>query len=137
MIVVDTGVLFALADRGDTYHRACVHWLAGTRGELVVPPLVIAEACYLVGRGLGYQAEAALLAAIGPGQRFTLADLTAEDLRRMEELVRRYGDLPLGATDASVVALAERLGTPEVATVDRRHFTVVRPRHVEAFQLYP
>jgi len=137
VIVVDTGVLFALADRGDTHHRACVRWLAAIRDELVVPPLVIAEACYLVGRSLGYQAEAALLAAVGPGRRFTLADVTTEDLRRMEELVRRYGDLSLGATDASVVALAERLEAADVATVDRRHFTIVRPNHVGAFQLHP
>ena len=36
-----------------------------------------------------------------------------------------------------VIAAAERLGVTEVATLDRRHFTVVRPRHVEAFKLVP
>jgi len=46
-------------------------------------------------------------------------------------------DLPLGAADASVVALAERFGVTRVATVDRRDFTVVRPRHVPAFELVP
>ena len=49
----------------------------------------------------------------------------------------RYGDLPLGTTDATVVALAERLGVHEVATLDRRHFSVVRPRHVQALTLLP
>ena len=49
----------------------------------------------------------------------------------MAELVETYADLPLGAIDASVVALAERLGLTTVATLDRRHFTVVRPKHVE------
>jgi uncharacterized protein len=39
--------------------------------------------------------------------------------------------------DASVVAAAERLGITEVATVDRPHFGVVRPRHAEAFTLLP
>ncbi|MGW7285209.1 hypothetical protein ACWGH4_06910 [Streptomyces sp. NPDC054847] len=37
-----------------------------------------------------------------------------------------YASLPLGGTDASVVAVAERVKTPRVATPDRRHFTVVR-----------
>jgi len=55
----------------------------------------------------------------------------------MDELVARYADLPLGTTDASVVALAERLGVDELATLDRRHFSVVRPRHVEALTLLP
>lgn len=55
----------------------------------------------------------------------------------MAELVEQYADLPLGTTDASVIALAERLNITEVATLDRRHFTVVRPRHVEALILLP
>ena len=64
-------------------------------------------------------------------------ELTAEDYRRAAELVRTYSDLPLGTTDATVIALCERLGLSEVATLDRRHFTVVRPRHVEALTLLP
>lgn len=60
-----------------------------------------------------------------------------DDLRRMAELVDQYGDLPLGTTDASVIALAERLGEREVATLDRRHFTVVRPNHVDALTPLP
>jgi predicted nucleic acid-binding protein len=51
--------------------------------------------------------------------------------------VKRYADFPLGGTDASVVTLAERLGTDVVITLDRRHFAVVRPAHVDAFELVP
>lgn len=55
----------------------------------------------------------------------------------MAELIGTYADLRLGAVDASVIATAERLGATTIATLDRRHFTVVRPRHVEAFDLVP
>ena len=55
----------------------------------------------------------------------------------MAELVEAYADLRLGTVDASVIALAERLGLTSVATLDRRHFAVVRPIHVEAFTLLP
>lgn len=55
----------------------------------------------------------------------------------MAELVRTYADLPLGAADAAVIAIAERLGLHTIATVDRRDFTIVRPRHIEAFTLVP
>jgi len=48
-----------------------------------------------------------------------------------------YSSLPLGAADASVIAVAERLKLTEVATLDRRHFTVVRPSHVDALTLLP
>lgn len=41
--------------------------------------------------------------------------------------------MPLG----SVVALAERLGVELVATIDRQHFSVVRPVDVAALSLLP
>ncbi|MHB1886762.1 MAG: hypothetical protein ACYCVV_17480, partial [Acidimicrobiales bacterium] len=63
--------------------------------------------------------------------------LITADLDRIAELVARYADLPLGMVDASVVGVAERLGVAELATIDRRDFNVVRPRHVEAFTLLP
>ena len=55
----------------------------------------------------------------------------------MSELVDMYRSLNLGTSDAMVVAITERLGTPKVMTIDQRHFNVVRPRHVEAFELLP
>lgn len=61
----------------------------------------------------------------------------AADWLRIAELVVRYRDLPLGTVDASVVTAAERLGVVDLATVDRRHFAVVRPAHAEAFTLLP
>jgi len=63
--------------------------------------------------------------------------LDAADLVRMAELPAQYADLPLGAVDASVVAVAERLGVITLLTIDRRHFSVVRPRHADAFSLLP
>jgi uncharacterized protein len=51
--------------------------------------------------------------------------------------VVNYVDLPLGGTDASVIALAERHKATAIATLDRRHFSVVRPSHVAAFEIVP
>jgi predicted nucleic acid-binding protein len=56
---------------------------------------------------------------------------------RVAELVARYQDLPLGSVDASVIAAAERHGITEIATVDHRHFSVVRPNHATTFTLLP
>jgi hypothetical protein len=55
----------------------------------------------------------------------------------MAELADTYIDRPMGATDASVIAIAERLGIVEIACTDRTDFRMVRPRHVEAFTLLP
>lgn len=68
---------------------------------------------------------------------FECVDMSPADFRRMAELVEQYEDLPLGTTDAAVIALAERLQISEIATLDRRHFSVVRPRHVSALTLLP
>ena len=64
-------------------------------------------------------------------------NLTTADFSRMAQLVDTYGDLPLGTTDASVIAVAERFKLTDVATLDRRHFTVVRPIHVNSLALWP
>ncbi|MCC3770506.1 type II toxin-antitoxin system VapC family toxin [Streptomyces sp. UNOC14_S4] len=138
MIVVDTGPLVALADADDGHHAACVRWYDGINPRnLVIPAPVIAEACHLIGTRCGAQVEAAFLEALAAGQLGTVTGIMPEDIERMAQLVRQYADLPLGGTDACVVAIAERWQTKQVCTVDRRHFTVVRPRHAPAFELLP
>jgi predicted nucleic acid-binding protein len=76
------------------------------------------------------------LADIASGS-YLVEPVVPSDWIRIAELVWRYRDLPLGTVDASVVATAERLGIVEVATLDRRHFSVVRPAHIAAFDLLP
>jgi uncharacterized protein len=97
---------------------------------------VTGEAGYMIDKLGGPEREAGFLTGVADGG-FEPVDLTAADYARMAELVQQYADMHLGTTDASVIALAERLGITEVATIDRRHFTTVRPRHVEAFTLLP
>ena len=139
MIVCDTGLLVAAALANDDHHHACVELFTGlhlARRPLLVPATVVAEVGYLLGREAGPKVESLFLDSLAAGD-FTVVDLAAADFARAAELVRRYGDLPLGTTDATVVAAAERLGVTEVATLDRRHFSVIRPRHVTALTLLP
>jgi uncharacterized protein len=85
----------------------------------------------------GARVESLFLQSLADGD-FTPVDLTTSaDFARMADLVNTYESIPLGTTDASVVTVAERLGLTDVATLDRRHFTVVRPRHVDALTLLP
>jgi uncharacterized protein len=94
------------------------------------------EVGYLLQSRVGPSAEVTFLKSFG-GDGFRVAELADDDIQRMAELVETYLDLPLGIVDAAVVAIAERLRLPEVATIDHRHFSVVRPRHVPAFTLLP
>jgi len=136
MILVDTVPLVAAANRRDAHHAASVAALAAARPPRLVPGLVIAEVAYLLGRDATTAVEAEFLRSFATGF-LTVADLTVPDLDRSAELVEQYAGLPLGATDACLVALAERLGIVELATLDRRHFSVVRPRHVARLDLIP
>jgi uncharacterized protein len=116
------------------------HYLEGYRIDssrpLIVPTLVITEVVYLIASRLGWQAETRFLGDLAAGE-MSLEPVDRKDTLRIAELVARYHDLPLGTVDASVIAAAERLGVTEVATLDLRHFAVVRPHHVEAFNLLP
>lgn len=105
-------------------------------GPLVVPTLVITEVVYLIGTRLGTEAEVRFLGDVAAGE-FTIDPVPTGDWIRIAELVSRYGDLPLGTVDASVVAAAERRAIRQVATFDRRHFSVVRPAHVASFDVLP
>lgn len=136
MIVVDTGPLYAVADSDDVHHDACTRIMGELAEPLVVPVSVVVEASYLIGRYLGPEAEAEFLRSLVPSG-LVVEQLTDADLERTAELVSRYADLRLGAVDASVVAVAERLDARVIFTVDRRHFSVVRPRHLAGFELVP
>jgi predicted nucleic acid-binding protein len=125
-----------MANQQDRHHARCMALFDDAPGPLLVPAPVLTEVCYLLERERGAQAEAGFLRSVRDDV-FTLVALTAADLDRMADLVEAYADLPLGATDASVVAVAERLGVHQVASLDHRHFAVVRPRHAAALEILP
>lgn len=96
--------------------------------------MVVAEVTFLVGRRLGPEVEATFLRSL------SVLEVEApliEDWQYMAELVVRYGDLPFGGTGASVAALANRLKTDLIVTLDRRHFGVLRTPAGQPYQLLP
>ncbi|MGH8930725.1 MAG: PIN domain-containing protein [Egibacteraceae bacterium] len=105
-------------------------------GPSSFPARVLAEVCWLLESRIGPDAEAAFLDSVAGGE-LELAELSNDDVRRMAALVRRYRGFPLGAVDAAVIAIAERLETIEIATLDHRHFRAVKPVHADAFELLP
>lgn len=97
---------------------------------------MVAEAGWLIERQLGPGAEATFYRSVAGGN-LTVESLEPVDWLRVAELVETYDDLGLGGVDASLVAVAERLDVTEIATLDLRDFTVVRPRHVDASRCCP
>ena len=134
-LVTDTSVVFAALDRDQADHESCAMLLAS--GPVVaIPAPVIGELDWL-GRRRGKPSAGELLLSSVLDESVLVIDLDREDWRRVRELLRRYADLPLSLVDAAVVAVAERLEEDTIATLDRRHFSVVKPLHVPAFELVP
>src|SRR5687768_2491798 len=136
MLIVDAGPLVAAAAKRDRNHRRCVDLLSQASPPLVVPALVVTEVAYFLADRVGAEAERAFAESLRVG------DLVSEpvepaDWQRIAELLDGYPSLGLGIVDASVMAACERLGQIELATLDRRHFSAVRPIHCAALRLLP
>jgi predicted nucleic acid-binding protein len=134
-LVVDTGVLYATLDADDRDHGACTNLLAAVRGQRIIPAPVLPEVDWLCGRR-PRNAFSLILDQIDTGA-LVVEELVSDDYRRVAELLDTYADLRVGFVDAAVLAVVERLREPKLATLDHRHFTVMRPRHVKALELLP
>jgi predicted nucleic acid-binding protein len=135
-LILDTGPLYASLDRSDQDHAACRALIETADEPLVIPAPVLVEVDYWIHQRLNPGALVALLTDIEAGA-YVVADLTASDYTRVRELCDRYADADIGFVDAAVLAVVERLGEAKLATLDRRHFGLLRPRHRDSIDLLP
>jgi hypothetical protein len=133
-VIFDTGIVFAALDSSDAHHASASR-LIDSADRIVLPAPTLVELDWL-GDSRGVPCTDAVLRGVTEGS-IQVVDLTASDYTRVRQLCGVYADLRLGFVDASVVAIAERLGEETIATTDHRHFSVVRPRHVASFALVP
>lgn len=134
--IVDTSALVALVRSSELRHPAVVAAIGAERGSLVVPLTVVVEATQFIGNRFGPAAEAAWLRGLATGP-WAVEPSTVPDLERAAEIIDRYRDAHIGFVDATIVAMAERLGATLLYTLDRRDFSIIRPRHVAAFEILP
>jgi uncharacterized protein len=135
-LILDTGPLYASLDRDDAAHRSCRALIEHANEPLVVPSPVLVEVDYWISQRLHPGILVALLEDIDAGA-YLVEDLVVADYRRIRDICEQYADADIAFVDAAVLAVAERLREPKLATLDRRHFGVLRPRHVDALQLLP
>ena len=133
-LLVDTGILYALADRSDAWHDRVLAYLESRRVALLAPITVLPEVAYLLRQRLGVPAEQAFIESLSRGE-IAVEDVKRRDWPRIEQIMTAYDQL--GFVDATIVALSERLKARELATTDRRHFSLVKPAHLSRLQLVP
>ena len=135
-IIADTSGLLALADMDSRAHAAVRGYVEAGNEPLVVPITVLPELDYMVASRLGLRAELAVLRDAASGE-FRVEAVTAADLARSVAVIEQYADSDIGLVDATLVAVAERLRISKVLTLDRPHFSLVRPKHCAAFSIVP
>lgn len=133
--LIDTGFLYAVLDKSDAHHKACLAVLE-TETAALLPEVVLPELAYLVLRQDGYESLTAVLHSIVAGE-FQLVKTEISDLQRAAEILEKYADAKIDFVDCVIMAIAERLDIERILTVDRRDFSLFRPRHCDVFEIVP
>lgn len=130
--LLDTGVLLAAIAENDDQHVISALAL-DEEDDVLLPDVVLPELAYLLLRDVGYPVLVRFLRAVAEGE-LRLVTLTTADVDRAAAILDQYAD---ALVDCVIVAMAERLNVVRVLTLDRRHFSLFRPRHCAAFELLP
>ena len=134
-LIVDTSALLAFFDASEPDHDSVAE-VVGAADVLVVSPYVVAELHYLVATRHGVDDELAALDELASGA-WDLVAFDEQQLRRARGVIATYRDQEIGVADASMVVLAERYGTRTIASLDRRHFDVLRSLDGGYFEVLP
>jgi len=132
-ILLDTGPLVAVLDRGDPYHDACVNLWHDIADRCITTEAVVTEATHLVGRAGGSPLPLELLLAA----RIPIVSIEHAGQEHAVRLMRRYGMLPMDYTDATLVIVADAVRLNTVFTLDRKGFLIYRRGDGSEFTLLP
>jgi hypothetical protein len=135
-LVLDTGPILAILDADDAAHASCVDLLDNFDEPLIVVAATLVEIDYWIRKRLQPAVWSIFIEDVAEGA-YRLEHLSSEEMKRVAELEAEYADLDLGMVDAAVIVTCEKFGERKVATLDRRHFGTVRPRHADHLQILP
>jgi predicted nucleic acid-binding protein len=135
-VILDTSFLFSLADKSDRNHDRVLAVAQTISEPLLLPSVVLPEVCYLIASRLGHEAMRQFLSNLTASST-QLESITPTDLERVHQILEQYADSQLDFVDAVIVAIAERAGITRVLTLDRRDFSLVRPKHCDYFEILP
>lgn len=131
-ILADTSGIITLLDASDPRYQAATHYLS----DLVIAQSILCEVDYLATKYYGAHASRRFFASVARGD-FNLLHPKVEDVRRAYEVMEQYADAEIGFVDATLVALAERHRIRRVLTLDKRHFSMFRPKGLGYLELLP
>jgi hypothetical protein len=133
-LVLDTGVIYAALDENDADHARCAALIATAKETLVVPSPVLVELDYWLRKNATLDVWLAFAADLYSAA-YTL--WPADASIALSAALSRFADQSLGFVDAAVFCSCQALGERKVATLDRRHFSVLRTDDGRALELLP
>lgn len=133
-LILDTGPLVALLDEDQKAHDRCREFFSHWTRPVLSTEAVLTEATHLLAR-VRNGPEACLDFFLRGAA--LLVPVSRARVERSRELVHRYADIPMDYADATLVALADEIGTDRVFTLDRRGFETYRLRRKRAFKIVP
>jgi predicted nucleic acid-binding protein len=132
VIIADTGFWLALGNKRDRHHAVAVSAFRQLNEVLVTTWPVLTETCHMLATRLGAPALERFVTAAAGGA-FELFSLEQKHLSRVAELMKKYRDLPMDLADASLVILAEELGSGRILSTDVRDFGAYRWKNRKPF----
>jgi predicted nucleic acid-binding protein len=133
-LLLDTGGLVSLLDRDQPQHAACRRVFEDWSGPVVSTEAVLTESTHLMGGMEGGIAKCVEFFVAGGA---VLVPSNVTSLKRAHALIKKYADQRMDFADASLVALAEEIGTSRILTTDRRDFAIYRLHGRRAFDIVP
>lgn len=135
-ILTDSSFIYALYNRNDSRHGQAMAFASGYTGGTIIPEVVLPEVSYLFRRDMGYRGVQQFMGRF-KDTTVPLQSLVPADLVRVHDISQTYDTAQFDFVDCCLMALAERLDITEVATFDRRDFSIFRPRHCDFLTLRP
>ena len=135
-LVLDTGVIYAALYRDDPDHEACASLLQEATEQLIIPDPVLVELDYWLGQAASLDVWQQFSDDVAVGA-YALWPVDSSLLSAASRLQRRFEDQPIGFVDAAVFCTCAALGEEKVATLDQRHFSVLRTEQGRSLDLLP
>ena len=134
--ILDTSFLLAMSNPNDTNHEQVINVARKLREPLILPISVLPEICYLLASRVNHAAMRQFLQQLTKSETI-LEAIDYADLKRVNEILQQYSDSRLDFVDATIVAIAERRNITRILSLDRRDYTMIRPKHCPFFELLP
>ncbi len=133
MLIADTGFLVALLDKNDSHHNKAMPFVTTQSEGWITTWPVITETMYFLIERVHVDCAISLLDDVKTGA-LQVWNIPDEKIDEIQRLMRRYKSLPMDFADASLVLLAEQLGSGRILTTDQRDFGAYRWKNRKPFE---